>query len=153
SFETAPGLNDGAVLVDTGGGTPVRLDFDTNSVSVSATADLAIGDYFFAHGDFSFSSLGNKTVNLTGSTGSSTAIVSVQTVGVTGASVFVGNNGPYQKPNGTLNQNAQGFSLHGVNFVVVRMTETTGSKRKWDAVYATAASADLVGISGFTLSA
>ena len=70
SFESAPGLGDGAVLVDTAGGSPVRLDFATNSVSASATADLTIGDYFFAHGDFSFTSLGDKTVTLVSSTGS-----------------------------------------------------------------------------------
>jgi len=67
--------------------------------------------------------------------------------------VFVGNNGPYQNPDGTLNPNAVGFSLTGVNFVVVKMTEVGGALRTWEAVYAVASAANIVGIDSFTLSA
>ncbi|MDA1016718.1 MAG: hypothetical protein O3A00_19955, partial [Planctomycetota bacterium] len=156
-------FDDGAVLVDTGGFSDeldepitVRLDFDDEVESLSAEVDLVIGDYFFAHGNFSYSSGGTKTVTLAdGADTASTANVTVTTLGVSDASVFVGNNGPYQQMDGMLNPNAAGFSLSGVDFVLVRMTEvvTSGTPRKWDAIYAEASSAQLVGISGFTLGA
>ena len=45
-----------------------------------------------------------------------------------------------------------GFQLSGVDFVVGRLTEQGGNNRTWDAVYANATSAGLIGIDGFTLS-
>src|SRR5205823_6757196 len=70
---------------------------------------------------------------------------------------FVGNNGPYQNADGTLNPNAVGFTLTGTDFVVVRMTEVNvpagQTARAWDAVYASASHAALVGVDGFSLSA
>ncbi|MCX8497180.1 MAG: hypothetical protein ORN51_13450, partial [Akkermansiaceae bacterium] len=160
SYETGVGLNDGALLVDTGGrsaalNTPVtvRLDFSGETLSMSAELDLKIGDFFYAHGTFAYSTGTDRDVYLTGET---TAIkTTMQTIGVTGASVFAGDNGPYVNADGTLNPNAVGFSLTGVNFVVVKLTEvvTTGTARVWEAVYAEASAAELVGIDAFTLSA
>src|SRR5262249_5988340 len=141
SYETATGLNDGAVLVDTGGPTPVRLDFATNVASAAASVHLFFGSYFYASGDFQFSSLGTKIVTLLNANGTtSTVNVNVKTLGVTDASVFVGNNGPYVNDDGSLNPLAEGFSLNGANFVVVEMTKVGDSTQEWDAVYASASS-------------
>jgi hypothetical protein len=150
----------GALLVATGGlttlGTPltVSLGFTDQLLSLSAQVTLYIGNFFYAQGAFSFSSLANRSVNVVDTMGHTTSTpVSIKTLGVTGASVFAGNDGPYQNPDGTVNPNAVGFQLTGVTFVVVEMTETgVTTPREWDAVMATASSAGLVGIDGFSLS-
>lgn len=150
-----------ALLVDTGGrdeilGEPitVRLDFTQPLTSFSARASLAIGDYFFAEGTFSFTDGPQSQVEVIGANNSRTTVaVTVQTVGVTDGSVFVGNNGPYQLEDGSFNANAVGFAMTNVDFVVVRLKEvvSSGTARSWDAVYASADSAGLVGIEDFQL--
>ena len=104
--------------------------------------DLAIGGFFYAQGNFSSTDQGQKTVNLSDG---KTAIVNLTTTGVEGASAFVGNHGP------ATNASAQGFSLTGVNFVVAKLTEVGGAKRTWQAVYANATAASLVGIDAFSM--
>ena len=149
SFETASTLNDGAVLVDTNGPVEIRLDFEGEFLSMSAQLDLVIADFFYASGVFTYTDYGSRDVWLVD--GVSPVSVSVRTLSVTNASVFVGTDGPYRNLDGSVNPNALGFELSGVDFTVVEMSAADG--RQWTAVRAIATSAGLVGIEGFTLSA
>ncbi len=146
----------GALIVATGGvnssGTPitVSLGFTQAILSLSAELQVNIDNYFYAQGTFSYTSLpGNQTITLANG---QTASVSVTELAVTNATVFagtVGDGGFYANTDGTLDPTDVGFVLTNANFVVVKMT--LGSNT-WTAVLATASSASLVGLSGFSLS-
>lgn len=156
----------GALVVNTGGvsagGTPitVSLGFNQSLISLSAQVQLNIDNFFYAQGNFSFTSLGgSQTVNLVNANGSSAgnATVTVQELAVTNATVFAGSVGDgnfYENAAGTLDPTDVGFVLSGVNFVVVKMTATDSGHTgmTWTAVMVTGTSASLVGLSGFSLS-
>jgi len=168
-----PGLvvDTGASNAATGAPITVLLDYDQAILSFSAKAYLNIGNFFFAEVTGGYTSLPDTLIHLVDANGApaGTATVSVQIISATDGTVFAGNVGtidsglatdglpnqsdPSRNADGTLNPTAVGFSLTGVNFVVVRMTDkTAGSGKVWTAVLATASSAALVGISGFDLS-
>jgi hypothetical protein len=86
-----------------------------------------------------------------GGTGAGQSVeVSIRQLELTDASVFAGDNGPYLDEDGGVNANAVGFSLSGVDFVALELTEV-GGDRSWDALYAQADAAELVGIDTFDL--
>ncbi|HET9129978.1 MAG TPA: hypothetical protein VFO86_03460, partial [Terriglobia bacterium] len=159
-------LPSGGLDVTTGPTGTIKLDFDSPLLRASADIELAVGDFFFVNGTFGFE---ESTQNFTLSDGSPIA-ASVLSIGATGASAFLGVNGPYLQDSNldgkidssdTPNAAASGLSLTGINFalVLIRPTSTgppsaaVTDKRDWLALKAHADSAELIGITGLTASA
>ncbi|MFM8475196.1 MAG: hypothetical protein ACKOEO_05300, partial [Planctomycetaceae bacterium] len=156
TFESADGLHDGVLDIDTGGldsvlnqPITIRIDFDRELVSMSAEVELVVADFFHTRGTFTYTTT-SDTVWLGPS--SPPIPVSVKVLSVTNASVFVGSN--YHLPNDTsVNPDRQGFDLTGVDFLYVTMTETGGNPRVWTALRASAARGAIVGFSDFSIAA
>ncbi|MFN5906018.1 MAG: beta strand repeat-containing protein, partial [Planctomyces sp.] len=155
TFESSPGLNDGFLDIDTGRldtvqrqPITVRIDFDRELVSMSATVELSVADFFFTQGTFTYTNT-TDSISLVGST--SQIAVTARILSVTGASVFVGSD-YHLTGSTTINPDRQGFDLTGVNFYYVTMTETGGQGRVWTALRATAASGAMLGFADFSIS-
>ncbi|MCG8551868.1 MAG: hypothetical protein MI799_15810, partial [Desulfobacterales bacterium] len=156
-FESAPGVNDGTLVVDTGGeidGIPVAfiLDFDSETLNFSAVVTIEIADFFHARGAFSFISAGPaQLVTLTGD-GAEQVLVSIEILGVSSADVFAGVNGPYLNLDNSISDVAMGLVLSGVDFALVQLSEVGGQGRSWYALRVMGGDAALVGITGFQVS-
>ena len=156
-FESAPGVNDGTLVVDTGGeieGIPVAftLDFDGEILNFSAVVTIEIADFFHARGAFSFISGGPDQLVTLANDSADQVLVSIEILGVSGADVFAGVNGPYLTLDNSISDAAMGLFLSGVDFALVQLLEVGGQGREWYALRVVSGDASLVGITGIQVS-
>jgi hypothetical protein len=162
-------LGTGGLEVPTGVARSIKLDLDVPVLRASADISLNVAGFFIVNGTFGFEKT-TKQLTITDGTNSSTIAASVLTVGASGASAFVGVNGPYFQDtdengviddNDTPNDKAIGLALEGISFALALArptatappSATSTDKRSWVALKAHADFAGLVGITGLTANA
>ena len=158
------GLPGGGMDIDTGDGTPVLLDFTTESLKVEGRVEMDLFGFFYVSGGFAFEKT-IRTIRVTDGIISETVEVSVLTVGASNVNAFAGVNGPYwtdtnnngQMDAGETNDDALGLFITDVDFALVLMKPTSASApgatdlRNWTSLKATVREVGFVGISGLTV--
>ena len=162
-------LGTGGLEVPTSVAHSIKLDLDVPVLRASADISLDVAGFFIVNGTFGFEKT-TKTLSLKDIDDPTKSVdpvnASVLTIGASGASAFIGVNGPYfqdSNENGAIdtsdtpNDKAIGLTLNGISFALAlaRPTAPVGppsptstDTRSWVAVNAHAGFAGLVGIPG-----
>jgi hypothetical protein len=156
------GMPGGGMAINTGDGTPVILDFATETLKAQGGVELGVFGFFYARGTFAFEKT-SQTVRL--SDGTTNVQVESLQIGATVSNAFVGVNGPYLvdsnndgiiDANDTPSEDALGLSLSNVEFALAVMKKkptgpTDTDKRSWTALKASVGTAEFVGVDGITV--
>jgi hypothetical protein len=132
-------------------------------IRVSGGFDIAVGGFFHVGGTLGFEKSSREVVLADGTY----VMVDALTVGGNNLNAFAGINGPYRTgadANGdgmpdTVNEDAMGFTLGGVDFALALLSSAPGqtagtlANARWVALQASAAEVAVVGLDGLTLEA
>ncbi len=131
----------------------VTLDFASGPIfAAQGSASLTIGSFVSVSGNFAFQQGATQSVTLSNGM---TKTVSIVEVGASGVNAFVGINGPYWNPDGTLaagSSSAVGVALSNLSFGLALMKDTA-STTSYYALSASASSVALVGVPQVTVNA
>ena len=133
------------------GGTPVLINAAAPVFKASGDIALSFGSFFYISGTVEFDK--GVAYAATTSAGKSVAMTAL-TIGAANVNAFVGVNGPYYAPDGTLDPSsgsAIGVALQGVNFGLALLKPTAASTSSYYALKATVGAASVVGVPGLGL--
>jgi hypothetical protein len=138
--ETVADFSSENLLVDTGGGNTINLDFDGDDgelLKVSGNVDINLFNFFYSSGYVAFESR-SETISLSNGT---TVETNLMTVGASEFSAFVGINGPMD------NEDAIGFGIDDLSLGLALMKPKDGSDdRFWTSLKADVNQAGFVGM-------